>query len=105
MKTRIKQFIVAASLIIGLLATTNTSHAQASASISFSVFHDNLQAYGRWVNNPHYGQVWISNESGFVPYKTGGHWVYTDYGWTWVSDYSWGWAPFHYGRWDYDASY
>ena len=35
----------------------------------------------------------------FQPYATGGHWVYSDWGWTWESDYPWGWAPFHYGRW------
>ena len=35
----------------------------------------------------------------FTPYYTGGHWVLTEFGWTWVSDWSWGWAPFHYGRW------
>jgi len=76
-----------------------------SADVTFSVFHDNLQAYGRWVNHPSYGQVWVSSEPNFIPYRTGGHWAYTDDGWTWVSDYSWGWAPFHYGRWDYDESY
>ncbi len=28
-----------------------------------------------------------------------GRWVYTRFGWTWVSDYEWGWAAFHYGSW------
>jgi hypothetical protein len=41
----------------------------------------------------------------FSPYLTGGHWVYTDYGWTWVSDYAWGWGPFHYGRWYMSAGF
>jgi len=35
----------------------------------------------------------------FAPYASGGHFVMSDYGWTWASDYDWGWAPFHYGRW------
>ena len=43
-------------------------------------------------------------ERNFRPYQTGGHWAYTDYGWTWVSDYNWGWAPFHYGRWNYETN-
>jgi len=99
-------------LILALFTTfavvkTNAVKAQVSVSadVTFSVFHDNLQAYGRWENHPGYGQVWISSEPNFIPYRTGGHWAYTDDGWTWVSDYSWGWAPFHYGRWDYDVSY
>ncbi|MFY0252433.1 DUF6600 domain-containing protein [Chitinophaga sp. 30R24] len=73
---------------------------QVSASISF---YDQLSPYGRWVSYPGYSQVWIPNAgTGFRPYYTDGHWVYTDYGWTWVSDYPWGWAAFHYGRWLYD---
>ena len=40
-----------------------------------------------------------------MPYSTDGHWVLSDYGWTWVSDYEWGWAPFHYGRWNHDDYY
>jgi hypothetical protein len=74
--------------------------------ITFQVFYDQLSPYGAWVYDPGYGYVWIPDESaGFLPYGTGGHWVYTVYGWTWVSDYPWGWAPFHYGRWNYDPYY
>jgi hypothetical protein len=35
------------------------------------------------------------------PYSDG-HWVWTDYGWTWVSNQEWGDIPFHYGRWGWD---
>ncbi len=38
---------------------------------------------------------------GWRPY-TDGRWVWTDYGWTWVSSFEWGWIPFHYGRWGWD---
>jgi len=73
---------------------------QVSGSISF---YDELSPYGRWVSYPGYDRVWIPNAGrDFRPYYTNGHWVYTDYGWTWMSDYSWGWAAFHYGRWLYD---
>lgn len=75
-------------------------------SVSFQVFYDDLSPYGTWVDSPDYGYVWVpAVSSDFTPYGTNGHWVLTDDGWTWVSDYSWGWAPFHYGRWYYDASY
>src|SRR5215467_14387643 len=65
-------------------------------------FYDYLSPYGRWVFLPGYGYVWSPSGVGYGwrPY-TNGHWVWTSYGWTWVSGYHWGWAPFHYGRWAY----
>jgi hypothetical protein len=70
-------------------------------------FHDQLSPYGNWVQNPTYGQVWVPTQvsADFTPYATGGHWVNSQYGWTWMSDYAWGWAPFHYGRWLRDNVY
>ena len=80
--------------------------ASAQVSVNFQVFYDDLSPYGYWVDNPSYGYVWVPNVSpGFSPYSTNGHWVWTDFGWTWVSDYPWGWAPFHYGRWYSDPVY
>ena len=71
-----------------------------------SVFYEPLAPYGTWIALPEYGQVWIRHDVSpdWRPY-TIGRWVYTDYGWTWVSDQEWGWAPFHYGRWTFVASY
>jgi len=78
----------------------------AQASVSFQLFYDELSPYGRWVDYPNYGYVWIPDvDRGFSPYGSDGHWIYTYDGWAWVSNYSWGWAPFHYGRWAYDNSY
>ncbi len=62
---------------------------------------EELDANGRWVNDPAYGQVWVPNtvDPGWAPYRVG-RWVWVDYyGWTWVSADPWGWAPYHYGRW------
>ncbi len=65
-----------------------------------AVFNDQLAAYGRWVDTPEYGRVWIpaSTPAGWQPY-TLGHWAFTDCGWTWISDEPFGWATYHYGRW------
>ena len=80
--------------------------ATAQVSINFQFFYDDLSPYGSWVLNTHYGYVWVPDVTpGFAPYRTNGHWVFTNMGWTWVSNYSWGWAPFHYGRWYYDYIY
>jgi len=78
-----------------------------AAPVTTQVFYDQLAPYGQWVNYGDYGYVWIPSAAGpnFTPYSTEGHWVYTTYGWTWVSDYPWGWACFHYGRWSYDNNY
>jgi len=66
-------------------------------------FQQALDPYGSWYDDGTYGNVWIPSSSivgnDFTPYATGGHWVLTEFGWTWVSDWGWGWAPFHYGRW------
>ena len=66
---------------------------------------EELDANGRWVNDPSYGEVWVPTvQADWAPYRVG-RWVWVDYyGWTWVSDDPWGWAPYHYGRW-YWGSY
>src|SRR6266849_1507391 len=62
-------------------------------AVSFQLFYDELSPYGSWVDYPNYGYVWIpSEDQDFAPYRTRGHWVLTDAGWTWASDSPWGWA-------------
>ncbi len=101
---KIFKILLITILLTGSIVTENKVNAQ-QLNVSISVFQNSLRPYGRWVNHGTYGKVWISNVRGFKPYQTGGHWAYTDYGWTWVSDYNWGWAPFHYGRWSYERRY
>ena len=61
---------------------------------------EDLDAYGRWDNDPSYGDVWTPHvAASWSPYQNG-QWIWADYyGWTWVEDSPWGWAPFHYGTW------
>ncbi len=68
-----------------------------------SVFYDDLSPYGSWQVVPSYGEVWVPRVSPWWRPYTEGHWVLTDDGWTWIADEPWGWAPFHYGRWYFDA--
>jgi hypothetical protein len=77
---------------------------QGPAPITYQTYYNELSPYGQWVYSPEYGNVWVPSAGpDFQPYGTGGHWVLTIYGWTWVSDYPWGWATFHYGRWEFDG--
>ena len=77
-----------------------------NGSVGYDAFYNQLSPYGTWIDYPDYGYVWSPNTGpDFRPYATNGHWVYTDYGWTWYSDYDWGWATFHYGRWFYEDGY
>lgn len=99
--------IFALSIMLSIAAAFMPEKASAQGGyVSFQVFYDQLSPYGRWVENPDYGYVWLPNAGpDFSPYSSNGYWVMTEYGWTWVSDYEWGWAPFHYGRWETDPYY
>ncbi len=63
--------------------------------------YDDLDQYGRWSDQPGYGQVWMptSVSANWAPYHDG-HWAWiAPWGWTWVDEAPWGFAPYHYGRW------
>ena len=72
-------------------------------NVDTSYFYDRLSPYGNWIELHPFGYVWIPRHMGYrwQPYSDG-HWVWTDYGWTWISDQEWGDIPFHYGRWGWD---
>jgi len=69
-------------------------------------FEQPLAVHGRWVTVATYGRAWVpvGVAAGWRPY-TLGHWVWTDYGWTWASDEPFGWATYHYGRWLFTADF
>jgi hypothetical protein len=73
------------------------------SEMDYNDFYEYLSPYGVWIYNPPYGYVWTPRHVGYRwrPY-TYGRWVWTNYGWTWVSYHEWGWVPFHYGRWGWD---
>jgi len=68
---------------------------------------EDLDRYGRWVDDSSYGHVWIpaNTAANWSPYRDG-RWVWEDgYGWTWIAAEPWGWAPYHYGRWYHSPAY
>jgi hypothetical protein len=94
--------------LCGVLASSGVearSRAQAAEMAAF--FHDDLAPYGRWIEHPVYGVVWVpeSGHPDWHPYWDG-RWVWTtDYGWYWHSHEPYGWATYHYGRWVLTSDY
>ena len=74
--------------------------------VGVSFFYDELAPYGEWIWLDGPGWVWYPHDVRYDwrPYVMG-RWVYTDFGWTWVSEEEWGWAVYHYGRWHYHPYY
>lgn len=90
---------VALAISLWCLPLVAPSIAQTTASITY--FDSALAPYGYWVDDPHYGRVWVPAKTGpeWRPYAYG-RWVWTkEYGWVWVSEEPWGWATYHYGYW------
>ena len=90
------------TLLLGALAmviAAQPAKAQGNVNVSIGGFYDELSPYGRWVDCS-YGQCWVPARvsANWQPY-TNGEWVYTDYGWTWMSNDPWGGNPYHYGTW------
>jgi len=77
--------------------------ARAEVAVSFSFFYDELSPYGCWESGGRWGDCWVPANvaAGWQPY-TDGEWIYTDYGWTWVSYDPWGGDPYHYGSWAWE---
>jgi hypothetical protein len=75
-----------------------------SSGQDVSDYYSYLGPQGFWVSYAPYGNVWIPRGVDYLwrPY-TLGHWVYSDYGWTWMSGERWGWLVYHYGRWGWDG--
>lgn len=96
-------FAAVALASAAVLATP--SPARAAVAVSISVFHDDLAPYGSWVAAGPYGSCFVPRVAvGWAPYVDG-EWVYTDYGWTWVSNDPFGDVPFHYGAWTWFDPY
>jgi hypothetical protein len=92
-------------LLIMMWGDTASSKHSMRAGGSFGVFYTSLSPYGTWIDC-NLGYVWRPTHMnhGWRPYLNG-RWVWSDYGWYWVSNEPFGWATFHYGRWYYDDYY
>lgn len=94
-------------LLIGMfsLVMMNSSEAKQRVGVGFEIFYSSLSSHGEWVQVD-FGYAWrpYHIRHGWRPYLDG-RWVWTEYGWYWVSYEPFGWAVYHYGRWYYDDYY
>lgn len=97
-----KKIVILSILITALSATAETKYRY---GVGVEIFYSSLAPYGEWVE-AEFGYVWrpLYVRPGWRPYMYG-RWVWTIYGWYWVSYEPFGWAVFHYGRWHYDDYY
>ena len=76
----------------------------AQESVDFQFFYDQLDLHGDWFEIDPYGLVWqprvAQEDLSWRPYWYG-EWIWSDYGWVWVSGENFGWITYHYGRWDF----
>ena len=92
--------------VAGFLSLAINESVASNVSWSISVFEGPLRQHGRWIERTGYGRCWYPAyvASDWRPYDDG-YWVWTDYGWYWVSEEPWAWATYHYGRWINDSYY
>jgi hypothetical protein len=102
-----KKLSITTLFLAALVTSFSAQPAQAQIQVSISIggFYDELEPYGRWVDC-RYGDCWVPGRVSrhWQPYSNG-EWVYTEYGWTWVSYDPWGDDPYHYGTWVYTDRY
>ncbi len=85
-------------------AAPNPNHIDIGVGIGF--FNSSLSSHGEWIDVESGFRVWrpAHIQSYWRPYLLG-RWVWTDYGWYWMSDEPFGWITYHYGRWYNDDYY
>jgi uncharacterized protein DUF6600 len=110
MKIRFNSPIIAAvSISLSLGAFSALADLEVSSAVQIHTkaeFHAPLAGHGTWVEVSSHGQCWrpANVAVSWRPYSFG-HWVWTDFGWYWISDEPWAWACYHYGWWVYDPVY
>jgi hypothetical protein len=100
-----KRTLLWMTLLLTLLAGQVFSKQPDEPTGKAAFFYSSLSPYGGWIRSE-YGYAWRPHfiSHGWRPYLNG-QWVWTDYGWYWVSSEPFGWATYHYGRWQYDDYY
>jgi hypothetical protein len=95
-------------LNLGALTQSNsvTESPQTPRQEEISMFYSELSPLGEWIEFQSGVYAWRPANVGsdWRPYLHG-RWVWSDFGWYWISDEPFGWATYHYGRWYDDEVY
>ncbi len=89
-----------------VVRTAESATASPTHEDDYLMFYEDLLPYGEWFEAEPGMLVWrpFGVYDGWRPYSHG-RWVWTRYGWYWVSNEPFGWAVFHYGRWSVHPRY
>jgi len=82
-------------------APISGGQAWADPDADYSMFYEELNPHGQWLDVEGYGYAWrpnLASRSTWRPYMDG-RWVWSDHGWAWDTPEPFGWATYHYGRW------
>jgi hypothetical protein len=92
-----------AAMVAGGCVVTTSRAVHVEQRVGGTVATTMLSPHGEWVAVAGVGHVWRPYHHvvgvAFVPYVTGGRWIYTTAGWEFESRWDWGWRVFHYGNW------
>jgi hypothetical protein len=114
--TNMKRLLIALPLLLafafGTQLNAQYSHSPQAAFHAYGgfghvgFFYRPLLQYGEWIELQPGFYAWRPHRLsyGWHPYMIG-QWVWSDYGWYWISQEPYGWAVYHYGRWFYDDYY
>jgi hypothetical protein len=86
-------------LVLALsVAVARAEDVPADVPVDPDAYAEALAPYGVWMQSADYGRVWRPAVGPSWRPFVDGQWVWSPYGWTWVSFEPWAWT-FHYGRW------
>ncbi len=106
MKKTIAGFLLMSGVVFGISTASAAPAPQDQPPVGVSMFYADLTPYGEWIEFQPDLYAWhpFQLDPAWRPY-TVGRWVWTEYGWYWISAEPFGWATYHYGRWFYDDVY
>ena len=106
MKTIMVLSLTVATFFAAQQSRSQDLPSQGDTPESMNMFYADLAPYGEWIVFEPGVYAWhpFVADPGWRPY-TIGRWVWSDYGWYWVSAEPFGWATYHYGRWYRDDFY
>ena len=99
-------FVLSAGSLLYQKSWTAPNPNPSDSGLQVGSFYSSLSPHGEWIEVEPGFHVWrpFHIHRYWRPYLLG-QWVWTDYGWYWMSNEPFGWITYHYGRWYNDDYY